>query len=166
MQHFTGLEDVREYLSGRRIQCLVCGRWFKRLQFMHLNLHNLTADGYRERFGIPWSYSLTSEPSREASRARITEANLRNLHLTKPKGRPKGEVYRKSCPAVAERWAQSAELGRDVSARRQVTVPCSGGCGTMLETTALTAVQPIHCDNCASRWALYQRSRYAQKKAA
>ena len=111
MQHFTGLEDVREYLSGRRIQCLVCGRWFKRLQFMHLNLHNLTADGYRERFGIPWSYSLTSEPSREASRARITEANLRNLHLTKHVGGRKGDVHRKACLAVARALGAVGRVG-------------------------------------------------------
>jgi hypothetical protein len=161
---FTTLEAIREYLAGDRIQCLVCGRLFKRLQFKHLAQHGLDADGYRERFGIPWMWSLTSAPSRQASRDKLNEAFIAHSHESYEGGR-KGP-HRTPCPALSSHWAVAAELGRDVSARRRVTVPCSGGCGVELETTALTAAQPIFCDACASPWALRERKSYARKKAA
>jgi hypothetical protein len=161
------LDEVREYRSGDRIQCLVCGKMLRRIGWAHLRMHELDADGYRERFGIPWTCSLTSAESREASRRSIGELQLAALDRSPAKGRggTHGKQRRPSCPAVANRWAESAELGRDVHARRRVVTPCSGGCGTMLETTALTAMQPIHCDACASPWSLKQR-KYARKKAA
>lgn len=153
---FTSLEEVRAYLSGDRIACLVCGKLARRLQYKHLEMHGLDADGYRERFGIPWSFSLTSAPSREASRRMITEANTR--HLTR-RDSARRQVRRPSCPAVANQWARDAELGWNASARLRVTTHCAGGCGTSIETTMLTACQPVHCDRCASPAALRLRRR-------
>jgi len=163
---FTTIQEVRDYLSGERIECLVCGRSCKRLQYKHLETHGLTADGYRELFGIPWTYSLTSAPSRQASRDSMSE----KFRLTLPANRfergPHRGRKRPSCPAEASRWKIASELGRDQSARRRVTVPCSGGCGVTMETTALTAVRPIFCDACASPGALQLRRRNQRKKAA
>jgi hypothetical protein len=162
---FQTLDDVRDYLSGEHIECLICGKKLQRLQRMHLALHGLNADGYRERFGIPWTFSLTSAPSRAKMRQTISEERLQAFAaLPRPGGRT--GVRRRSCPAVSNRWAVNAELGREASARRRVTVPCSGNCGKILETTALTAAQPVHCDSCASPGALKQRHYYAKKKAA
>lgn len=157
---FQSLYDVREYLSGDRIECLVCGKSFRRLQAKHLLLHDLDADGYRERFGIPWSYSLTSAVSREKSSKSIGEKQLAAIRDTKRPGGRLGRKHRQHCPAISNWWAVAAELGREVSARRRVEVLCSGGCGRMLETTALTAVQPIYCERCATPAALKQRRRY------
>jgi hypothetical protein len=166
---FTSLDEVREYRSGDHIECLVCGKKMKRIAGMHLQTHGMNADDYRERFGIPWSWSLTSAPSRAASSNSVGERQLAALERSPARGRGGivGERRRVSCPAVRNRWAESAELGREASARRRVVVPCSGGCGTMLETTALTAVQPIHCWECATPEAVKQRKKYwAEKKAA
>jgi hypothetical protein len=160
---FTTLEQVRDYLSRDRIERLVCGRKLLRLQYKHLEMHGLDADAYRERFGIPWTFSLTSATSRARSRASNPESNLRNW--TRHEGERPGQLHRKPCLAVALRWAREAELGRDINARRYVTVSCSGGCGTLLETTALTAVPPIFCGACATPYALRARRAYARKKA-
>jgi hypothetical protein len=163
---FATLEEVREYLGGQRIECLICGQICKRLQFRHLEKHGLTADGYRELFGIPWTFSLTSAPSRQVSRDHVSEKFRKTLASNRFDRGPSRGRKRLPCLAVAKQWEISAELGREVSARRRVTVPCSGGCGVMLETTALTAVQPIFCDACASPGALSLRRRNAKKKAA
>ena len=57
---FATLEDVSAYLSGDRICCLLCGRWFKALT-SHLVLHDTNAEEYKLRYGIPWTYGLESE---------------------------------------------------------------------------------------------------------
>jgi hypothetical protein len=163
---FATLEEVRVYLGGQRIECLVCGRSYKRLQYMHLEKHGLTADGYRELFGIPWTFSLTSAPSRQRSSDHVSEKFRKTLASNRFDRGPGRGRKRPSCQAVARQWEISSESGREVSARRRVTVPCSGGCGVMLETTALTAVQPIFCDACASPGALALRRRNERKKAA
>jgi predicted transcriptional regulator len=41
------------------IQCHVCGAWRRQLNSEHLRTHDLTAAGYRERFGIPSTVPLT-----------------------------------------------------------------------------------------------------------
>ena len=159
---FQTLDEVRDYVAGSRIQCLVCGKQFGRLARHVATMHDLTPDAYREMFGIPWSISLTSAPSRAASRAVIRDVHLRNLNVHL--GGIPGKKQRPHCPAVQEQWAANAELGRDASARQPVVVPCTGGCGTMLHTTKLTAVQPIYCDNCASPGTLKARRHLRRKK--
>lgn len=54
---FTTMGQVEAYLSQPRIQCLVCGAFFKSLG-MHLKLHGMTADDYRMHFGIPFVCAL------------------------------------------------------------------------------------------------------------
>lgn len=66
------LEEIREYFSGNRILCLLCGKPYKRLA-MHLpRCHSVTEDEYRKMYGLPWGRGLTSQSSHEAhSRASI-----------------------------------------------------------------------------------------------
>ena len=35
-----------------RIQCRVCGNWFRNLSWTHLKLHGMTTDDYRRRFKV------------------------------------------------------------------------------------------------------------------
>jgi len=57
---FLNKEDIKKYYSGDRIQCLVCGKWFKSLG-VHLNkTHNMSIDDYKKMFGLPWSIGLCS----------------------------------------------------------------------------------------------------------
>jgi hypothetical protein len=159
---FTTLQEVREYVSGNRIQCLCCGRWFKRLQRLHLQLHGMTADDYRQRFGIPWNTSLTSAPSRGLSSSKMTPERVARFKECKKVPWFERSNRRPRVPAVRNQWAKDSETGRYFS-RDRVTTGCAT-CGTPLETTTLCTVQPIYCDGCASRAALWHRRQKKGKQ--
>jgi hypothetical protein len=62
-QPFKTRLHVEQYFSGETIQCLICGRHFKRLQKHLAAKHAISADDYKRRFGLPWSRGLTSATS-------------------------------------------------------------------------------------------------------
>ena len=155
---FQTLEAVRAYVAGDCIQCLVCGKFYRRLLHKHLGLHNMTHDDYKRTFGIPWSISLTSAPSREASGRLMTPDRIALFMRTKT---TRTGHRRPQAPAVRNAWKQNAELGRYL-ARQLVTTSCAT-CGAPVETTALTAVQPIHCEKCATSRQMRAR-RHNRKK--
>ena len=76
---FQTMDDVNEYLSGTRIECLVCGKRFHCLTHQHLQLHGLSLDEYRVKFGIPYRRSLTSADLRDRFRARVTPESIEIL---------------------------------------------------------------------------------------
>jgi predicted transcriptional regulator len=104
---FQTMAEVDKYLSANTIECLICGKAFQRLTTKHLRLmHNLSADDYRSRFGIPLGRSLTSAPSRAKSGAAMTPERIRQLISVSqvwepgfPRGTSRGRV-----PAVANQW--------------------------------------------------------------
>lgn len=161
---FQTMEAIREYRSGDRIQCLVCGRYFRRLQYMHLISHEMTADDYRAAFGIPWNTSLTSEPSRKASSSKMTPERIEAFKLYRETfhPRPLGNRRRTQAPAVRNQWHGNAKLGRYL-ALETVTTGCAT-CGIAVETTALCAAQPIHCLKCATKGSLKARAYYRRKQ--
>jgi hypothetical protein len=55
--------DIERYFSGDTIECLICGRHFKRLQRHLAAKHGLSADDYKKQFGLPWTRGLTSATS-------------------------------------------------------------------------------------------------------
>ena len=58
---FQTKEEVHQYFSGDRIQCLLCGKWFKRLPTHLKAIHDMTSDEYKEMYGLPWKRGLCSE---------------------------------------------------------------------------------------------------------
>jgi predicted transcriptional regulator len=64
---FKTRRDVERYFAGQTIQCLLCGRRFRRLWKHHVAKHGMSADEYRERFGLPWTRGLTSAASAASS---------------------------------------------------------------------------------------------------
>jgi predicted transcriptional regulator len=62
---FQTLEEVDRYLSGKRIECLVCGKHFDLLNRHLSDKHRLTTFDYRVQFGIPFDRELASAPLRE-----------------------------------------------------------------------------------------------------
>src|SRR6266478_9509433 len=113
----TTLAEIREYRDGDRIECLECRKSFGRLTHTHLLIHEMTADDYRAKHGIPWTWSLTSATSREATRRTVTPQHIANL--TSHCG-PLNKGHRPHAPAVRADWSGNAELGRDASARLRV----------------------------------------------
>ena len=60
---FKTRRDIARYFRGNTIECLICGRRFKRLH-THLGAkHGMAADDYKKRFGLPWTRGLTSATS-------------------------------------------------------------------------------------------------------
>lgn len=63
---FVCIDDVRKYLSGDYVVCLLCGKKMKKLG-QHISLiHNLTPDEYREKYNIPWTYSLAGKATQDS----------------------------------------------------------------------------------------------------
>ena len=62
-QSFKTRRDIERYFSGDTIECLICGRHFKRLQTHLAAKHGMAADDYKKRFGLPWTRGLTSATS-------------------------------------------------------------------------------------------------------
>jgi predicted transcriptional regulator len=77
-QVFKTRRDVERYYSGDTIECLICGRHFKRLQRHLAAKHGLSADDYKKQFGLPWTRGLTHLSPSQAGR---TNAKLRHESL-------------------------------------------------------------------------------------
>ena len=50
--------EIDHYFAGGKIQCLLCGKWFIALPAHLERTHNITADEYKERYGLPWKRGL------------------------------------------------------------------------------------------------------------
>ena len=60
---FKTRSDIARYFGGNAIECLICGRRFKRLHTHLAAKHGMAADDYKKRFGLPWTRGLTSATS-------------------------------------------------------------------------------------------------------
>jgi len=77
---FRTRRDIECYFSGDTIECLICGRHFKRLQTHLVAKHGVAADDYKRRFGLPWTRGLTSAASQANSGwTEERKANARKL---------------------------------------------------------------------------------------
>lgn len=75
-QKFTSPAEVHAYLHGDRITCLLCGRAMGGLAG-HLAVHGVSADEYRDMYGLPYRCGLTSSGAKEklaAANANASEA--------------------------------------------------------------------------------------------
>ena len=57
---FTSKEQTDAYYNGDRIQCLICGKWYKSLGKHVYTKHKITAKNYKIKFGLPRSRGLCS----------------------------------------------------------------------------------------------------------
>ncbi len=73
-------EEVEAYFSGDKIQCLLCGKWYKELSLHLRRIHDVTPDDYREKYGIPWKQGLTGciSYNKRSDRATEYERDSRN----------------------------------------------------------------------------------------
>jgi len=60
---FTSTAAVKEYLSGDRLQCLLCGHWFRAFGKHFQLIHATSAREYKLRFNIPLSYGMVGDES-------------------------------------------------------------------------------------------------------
>jgi len=64
---FTDAEVVA-YFGGERVVCLLCGKACRNLG-LHLRIHDITVDAYRERYGFAYTRGMVSRDSADAYRA-------------------------------------------------------------------------------------------------
>ncbi len=90
---FQTKEEVDAYFASDKIQCLLCGKWFKGIGGNHLKVkHGITTDDYKEMFGLPWLRGLDgtstnlkrSETSKRNYENRDKEEMLERLRSGKP----------------------------------------------------------------------------------
>lgn len=55
---FKTKEEIYNYFSGDRVQCLLCGKWFQVLHSHLRFIHDINSDEYRETYGLPWKHGL------------------------------------------------------------------------------------------------------------
>lgn len=83
---FKTKEEVEEYFSGDRIECLICGRWLRAVGGKHLKVHGISVDEYKNYYGLPWGRGLvcseTAEKQRAALEARIEKGDIKLTPLT------------------------------------------------------------------------------------
>lgn len=74
---FESIGEVREYFSGDKVVCLLCGKEYKRIGFHVEKIHSLTMNDYKQKYKIPWTYGLicdeSSERYRDSMKRRISE---------------------------------------------------------------------------------------------
>ena len=84
---FVTPEEVRAYFAGGEIPCLLCGRTMRRLD-RHLRLaHRISANQYRQRYGLPWGRGLISEDLRHRLAEKLAQQPPRPL--PQPAHRPR-----------------------------------------------------------------------------
>ena len=81
---FRTQAQVKRYLGGATISCLLCGGCFQRLASHLAYKHDLSARQYKDRYGLPRSRGLTSKkprlksgwsPARRAKARRLARRN-------------------------------------------------------------------------------------------
>jgi hypothetical protein len=102
---FESIDEVKEYLSGDKIICLLCGKAYKSLGVHLLRIHDVAVDEYRERYKIPWTYGVLSKKSHEAYSKTMTRRIAEGFDPSMPAGVfvsvIKNSTIRK-CPYKAE----------------------------------------------------------------
>ena len=79
---FTTREEIDAYFGGDEIQCLLCGRMRQALHAHLIKVHDMTPDGYREKYGLPWMRGLTSDASR-LRRSEMMKSDVRRMEFIK-----------------------------------------------------------------------------------
>jgi hypothetical protein len=93
---FETKAEIDDYLGGDKVRCLLCGKSLKALPTHIGRAHGVTADDYRERYGLPWRRGLCGAGTSE----KISE----NMLKRRQNGfRPPIEVAQKKSVAAAKR---------------------------------------------------------------
>ena len=59
--HPFSLDEVRAYFTGDVIQCLLCGKKYRKLGIHLTKVHEVAVDDYKAMYGLSWRRGLTSE---------------------------------------------------------------------------------------------------------
>ena len=68
--------DPRKSIKERSVTCLECGKVFKIISSKHLASHGLTAEEYREKWGLKKGTPLTCKELQRARRKKMQDMKL------------------------------------------------------------------------------------------
>ena len=87
---FSNIDDIKEYLNGEKIICLLCGRAYKAIAG-HIAVHGISTDEYKEKYGLPYRQGLTSTLTKSKNVANgkkgIGFASIKNIDEVREKAR-------------------------------------------------------------------------------
>lgn len=162
---FQTMEEVDDYLSGEAITCLVCYKRMQRLDRHLQTMHDMSADAYRERFGIPGRRTLTSAASRARSSIVMTPERIEEfIRVVAGAEKPGlcGRRFKPWVPALRHRLRKKVESRRSI-VLEPIVVSCPK-CGAAVPTTGLSGTHPILCLNCSTPQALRERQAYLSQE--
>ena len=94
---FKTQEEIEIYFSGDKVQCLLCGRWFKSVGAHLHRVHEVTTREYKIEYGLPLNRGLTSKAlSRNLSAIQKVLYNNKINPLCIKKNRMKGVAAAKN----------------------------------------------------------------------
>lgn len=141
---FTTIDEVEQYLSGEKLQCLLCGKMFLGLG-NHIALqHGVPAMEYKHRYGIPYRRGLAAESTkqkhRDFSSMRLSDpANLALLLSAAKKARAVPRTYKPTVASVKNQRIDRIETSR-------LYLNCMS-CGKLLDVATNA---PSKCAACKS----------------
>jgi hypothetical protein len=158
---FQTLEEVENYLSGDKIQCLLCGKWFIALGQHIAKSHDISIPEYKVKFNIPHSYGLIGAELKQVMRennknvpwlAKMIDAGKKK---STEKGRKQNPLTRFSKRRKRKNAAKARKVRHDN--KIYIMIPCRV-CGKELMRTTQTK-NPI-CKPCENR------EQYKKQKTA
>ena len=173
---FSSYNEIQEYFSGDEIICLLCGNGFDALPAHLASIHNISADSYKEMFGLPLSRGLVIEPlhnklSDDCKKRGIGKdaefmAQMKEK-ICYEKIRPINRVIKSHCNA---RLAEGVINSTNQSCKRTnlVDANCSL-CGDVLgrkitEYAVLVQGCNVLCEKCQRIKYLESQRKYAKKR--
>jgi hypothetical protein len=124
---FENMYEVQKYLSGDRITCLLCGKEYKKLGNHLLKIHGVTVDEYKEKYQIPWTYSLATIETQEAYRAATLKRIADGFEPPKKTGIDQEKMIlakKRTCPHKKE--ISINNLGDEAKPKHETTVGPDG----------------------------------------
>lgn len=103
---FKTYHEINEYFSGDEITCLLCGNGYTTLPAHLGSIHGISADAYKEMFGLPLSRGLVSDSHHEkisnSSKDRCIGRDIESMREMRNKIkhdliRPINKVIKKHC---------------------------------------------------------------------
>lgn len=100
MQKLQTKEEVEEYFSHEKIECLICGKKYKSLASHIVRVHGVTVEEYKDKFNLPYSRGLigaaTKNLQSERMKKRIADKDpsLMPIHEVAHIGQQKKNRYR------------------------------------------------------------------------
>lgn len=111
------MKELRKYFDKDKLTCLLCGQLCVQLAAHIGPAHGLTADAYKEQFGIPWTYGLAGKSFRERSALRLKALRRKGRLQSAPSRR-----HMRILSAATKKRRPTVEAVRDDSRRKLLAI--------------------------------------------